>query len=168
MFSIVGLSIAPLLPLFFRRYFRGLEFLQMCYLFAAVMNTSAFSGRLGTAMINFNKNLLTFCTSGDFICSNGFALSFAAVLVGVLLLAFIFVLFRRCCGRKVDYEPVFLTLKGFIKWFYVALAFAASVQVLNLVFLTIDMKTLLPPAVTLGVLALFPFLQLLANKCIQK
>lgn len=101
--SIIGLSIAPLLPLFFNQYFRGLEFLQMCYLFALTMSPTAFSGFLSTAMVYFNKNLLSFCTTGDFICTNGFGLSFGAILFGLLFVTFLFVQFRKCCGKEIEY-----------------------------------------------------------------
>lgn len=139
----------------------------MSFLFASVMNTAAFSSYLTTAMISFNKNLLVFCTSGDFVCSNGFPLSFAAVLVALLLLIFVFISFRKCC-RPVEYEPAFIALKGCIKWFYVPLAYSSTVTLLSLVYSPIDLTTLLPPAVVLGVLAVFPLLQLLVKKCIQK
>ena len=76
--SIAALSIAPVVLFFFRHYYRGLDFLQMCYLFAMLMADTTFSSHLGTASLQFNKNILTFCTDGDYVCSNGFLLSFGA------------------------------------------------------------------------------------------
>ena len=103
-FSIIGLAVAAILPIFFRQYFRGLEFLQMSYYFALAMNASAFSASLNTARVGFsNLNFLTFCTSGDFVCSNGFALSFGVVLSGVMVLVFIFVAIQKLCGKAIEY-----------------------------------------------------------------
>lgn len=70
--SIVALSVTPLVLLFFRVYYRGLDFLQMCYLFAISMASTAFSSQLTTAMIAFNRTFFTTCTAGDFVCSQGF------------------------------------------------------------------------------------------------
>ena len=140
----------------------------MCYLFASVLNTLAMSNKLTTAMVSFNKNILTFCTTGDFICSNGFALSFGVILVGILLLTFIFVSIQKCCGKAIEYEPVFLTFKGFIKWIYLPLVNSSTKQILFLISSTIDLNTFLAPAIVLGFLAIFPFFQLIAKKCSQK
>lgn len=167
-YSITALSIAPLLPLFFRQYFRSLEFLQMCYLFASVLNTSALSSKLTTAVVSFDKNILTFCTTGDYVCSNGFPLSFGVILAGILIITFIFVSIQKCCGKAIEYEPVFLTFKGFIRWIYGPLVYTSTSYLLALINLTSDLNTLLPPVIVLGILALFPFLQLIVNKATQK
>lgn len=99
--SIFALSVSPIVLLFFRHYYRGLDFLQMCYLFAILMANTTFSSRLTTAMLDFNKNLLTFCTTGDFVCNNGFRLSFGACLLGVLALTFFFVMLQKCCNKSI-------------------------------------------------------------------
>jgi|JI9StandDraft_1071089.scaffolds.fasta_scaffold244271_1 hypothetical protein len=165
--SIVALSVTPLVLLFFRVYYRGLDFLQMCYLFAISMASTAFSSQLTTAMIAFNRTFFTTCTAGDFVCTQGFPLSFASVLIGILLVTFIFVAIQKCCGKAIDYEPVFLTFKGFIKWIYVPLAYSSAAYVLVYLNLaTIVLSDLLLPAIVLGILALFPFCQLIAYKCI--
>jgi hypothetical protein len=141
----------------------------MSYWFAVAMNSAAFSYSLTTSDIAFNLNFLTFCSTGDFVCNNGFALSFAAALVGVMIIIWLFVVLQNCCRtKKVEYEPVFLTLKGFIIWFYVPLAVPATVGVIQQASMaSINLTTFLPPVIVLGVLAIFPFLQLLAYKAIQ-
>ena len=101
--SIWALSVTPLVLLFFRHYFRGLDFLQMCYLFAITMAPTSFSSYLTTAMIAFNKNLLLFCKDGDFVCSNGFPLSFGACLVAFLVVSFIFVSLQKCCNKSIEF-----------------------------------------------------------------
>lgn len=141
----------------------------MCYLFALTMNPTAFSGYLTTAMVKFNKNILTFCTTGDFVCTNGFQLSFAVILFGLLLVTFFFVQFRRCCGKAIEYEPVFRTLKGFIKWIYVPLVANSTYSLLQVISsTTIDLASFLGPVIVLAVLALLPIVQLIVLKCIQK
>ena len=122
-------------------------------------------------MVSFDKNILTFCTTGDYVCSNGFALSVGAILSGLLLITFIFVSIQKCCGKAIEYEPVFITFKGFIKWIYVPLVYTSTKALLSLISLTtvsLSLTTLLPPAIVLGFLALFPFFQLIAKKASQK
>jgi len=141
----------------------------MSYLFASVLNTSTLSYKFTTAMVSFDKNILTFCTTGDYVCSNGFALSFGVILAGILIITFIFVSIQKCCGKAIEYEPVFLTFKGFIKWIYVPLVYTSTKALLSVLSTaTISLTTLLPPAIVLGFLALFPFFQLIAKKVTQK
>jgi hypothetical protein len=131
--SIIALSVAPLIVLFFRVYYRGLEFLQMAYLFAFVMAQQAFSKNLTTAIVQFDRTFFNSCTSGDFLCTNGFALSFGVVLAAILGLTFLFVSIQKCCNKTVEYEPVYSTLKGFIKWIYVPLTYSSTFFVLTYV-----------------------------------
>lgn len=64
---------------------------------------------------------------------------------------------------------MYRTLKGFIKWIYVPLVTSSTSTLLTAFNLTsIDLTTILPPAIVLGVLALLPFIQLIVLKCIQK
>ncbi len=142
--------------------------MQMAYYFALAMNASAFSASLNTARVGFDLNFLTFCNSGDFVCSNGFALSFGVVLAGVMVLIFIFVTIQKLCGKPIEFEPTFLTLKGFIKWIYVPLLVpATTVLIVQINLSTITLSDLLQPAIVVGVLALFPFFQLIGYKAIQ-
>lgn len=99
--SIAALSVTPVILLFFRHYYRGLDFLQMCYLFAILMANSTFSSNLTTAVLAFNQNFFTFCTNGDYVCTNGFTLSFGACLIGVLVVTFFFVLLQKCCNKSI-------------------------------------------------------------------
>lgn len=166
--SIIALSVTPLIVLFFRIYYRGLEFLQMAYLFAFVMAQQAFSNKLTTAMVQFDRSFFNSCTTGDFVCTNGFALSFGAVLAAILGLTFLFVSIQKCCNKTVEYEPVYSTFKGFIKWIYVPLAFSSTFYVLTYINQsTIQMSDILLPAIVLGILVLLPFFQLIGYKCIQ-
>ena len=66
--SIVALAVGPIVLLFFKHYYRALDFLQMCYLFALAVAPTSFSSHLTTAMIAFNQNLFTFCQPNDFVC----------------------------------------------------------------------------------------------------
>ena len=66
---------------------------------------------------------------------------------------------------------MYRTLKGFIKWIYVPLVTNSTIallKVINLTTTTIDLTTILAPAIVLGFLALLPFIQLIVLKCIQK
>lgn len=102
--SIVALAMAPLTAFMFRQYFRALEFLQMAYYFATTMWSIAFSSWLYTAVINFNKNIFSFCDEGKLVCSIRFPLSFGAVVSGlVLLLLFIFFIQKCCCKKDIDF-----------------------------------------------------------------
>lgn len=101
--SVVALAVTPVILLFFRHYFRGLDFLQMCYLFAVTMATTTFSSHLTTAMLMFDRTLFNSCTAGDFICTNGFPLSLGVVLLALILFTFIFVAIQKCCGKGIEF-----------------------------------------------------------------
>ena len=129
--SIFALTVTPLVLLFFRHYYRGLDFLQMCYLFAVTMAPTSFSTHLTTVMLMFDKNIFTFCTPSDFVCSNGFILSFTAILLGILVITFIFVLMQKCCNKSIEYEPVYNMLKGFIRWIYLPLFYVSAYELIK-------------------------------------
>lgn len=167
-YSIVGLSAVAPIVFIFRHYFRGLEFMQMAYYFAATMAATTFSSKLGTSLANFNYNFLTFCESGDLVCSLGFQLSFASCLVGVLIFFFIVVVFQKCCRPHIRYEPVYLMFKGFIKWVYIPIAVPATKELLTQIISLQTTTKLIEAAAILGFLAIFPFFQLIAYKCIQE
>ena len=97
--SVISLSMAPIVVLMFRQYFRALEFLQMAYYFANTMWTIAFSATLYTSVVDFDKNILTFCDEGDLICTLAFPLSCAVVAIGLVIFLFIIYLFQRCCKQ---------------------------------------------------------------------
>jgi hypothetical protein len=165
-YSIVCLTLVVPILFFFRHYYRGLDFLQMAYYFGAVMATASFSTNLSTSVVAFNFNFFSFCTTGDFVCTVGFQLSFGAVLVGLIFLFLFSTLFMKCCGKNPSFDSVFGSIKGFIKWIYVPLA-VNSTQVVVAKIIDSDTANLILPAVILGVLFLFPIIQLIHQKCIQ-
>lgn len=165
--SIIGLSVTPLVLVFFRVYFRGLDHLQMCYLFAISMAATAFSSHLTTAVLKFDRTFYSECTAGGFVCNTGFPLSFGTVLIGIFVVTFLFVLFQKCCNKSVEYEPVFLTFKGFIKWIYLPLTYSSGAYVLVYVNLpAIVLSDILIPGIILAVVVVYPFCQLIGYKCI--
>lgn len=167
-FSIVGLSaVVPVLFLF-RHYFRGLDFVQVSYFFAATMLPSAFSNTLGTSLVNFDYNFLLFCSSGDLVCSLGFQLSFGVAVAGALLFLLLVVSIVKCSKPHVKFEPLYLFLKGFFKWVYVPLAVYSTKALVETLDGTMDSTKLITSAAILGTLALFPFFQLIGYKCIQE
>ena len=97
-FSILSLALIVPVLITYRHYFRSLDFLQMSFIFAASMYKKAFSSKLYVSMMNFNHNLFTFCTTGDMVCTLGFQLSFGVILLGIILLARIFLSIKKCCG----------------------------------------------------------------------
>ena len=163
-YSIVCLSVVVPILFFFRQYFRGLDFLQMSYYFGTIMAAASFSTNLSTSVVAFNYNFLTFCSSGDIVCTLGFQLSFGVVLVGIILLLLISVLFMKCCGKSTSFSPVFGSLKGFLKWIYVPLAVNSTLFLITAIN---NSSSVIPSAVILGVLTLFPIIQLIYEKVIQ-
>ena len=101
--SIAALAITPIVLFFFKHFYRALDYLQMCYLFAISMAPLSFSSQLYTAMLEFNKTFFNSCTTGDFVCSNGFRLSFGLVVIGVIAVSFLFVAFQKCCNKSIEY-----------------------------------------------------------------
>lgn len=97
--SVVSLTLIVPILLMYKQYFRSLDFLQMSFIFAAAMYKTAFSSQLYVSMVNFSRNLLTFCQSGDVVCTLGFQLSFGVILFGFILLVRIFVSIKRCTGN---------------------------------------------------------------------
>ena len=72
----------------------------MAYYFSATMCKIAFSGWLYTSVIDFDRNVFSFCDEGKLVCAIRFPLSFGAIVSGlVLLLLFIFFI-QRCCSKK--------------------------------------------------------------------
>lgn len=159
-YSIVCLAVVVPVLFFFRHYFRGLDFLQMSYYFGLIMATTSFSTNLYTSVVAFNYNFLTFCTSGDVVCTLGFQLSFGVVLVGIILFFLISILFMKCCGKATSFQPVFLSIKGFIKWIYVPLA-VNSTGFLVRYIVNSNTSNIAAPAVILGILTLYPLIQLI-------
>ncbi len=63
---------------------------------------------------------------------------------------------------------MYSTFKGFIKWIYFPLIYSSTAYVLILANLPeVVISDLLPPAVVLGILIVFPFCQLIGYKCIE-
>ena len=102
-FSIISLSLVVPVMFMFRQYFRSLDFMQMSYLFGLAMYSTSFSTNLTASFTNFGKNFLSFCTKGDLVCTLGFQLSFASVLIVVLLLMAIFVALHRCGKKDLEF-----------------------------------------------------------------
>lgn len=117
-YSILCLSLVVPVQFIFKIQFRSLDFLQMCYFFSSLMSFNCFSSNLGSSISNFNSNFLTFCQSGDIVCTLGFQLSFAAVIVGIMLLILIIVAFQKCSQPHIRYQPFYTFLKGLFKWIY--------------------------------------------------
>ena len=132
------------------------------------MASKAFSSHLTTAMQQMHRTFYTDCTSGDFVCSNGFLLSVSTVLAAFVVVTFIFVLLQKCCKKDIEYEPVFNTFKGFVKWVYLPLVYAATVDILEKLNMS-ELKTmdLILPGIILIVAVLLPIVQLIGYKCIQ-
>jgi hypothetical protein len=101
--SILSLSFVVPILFIFRHYFRGLDFLQMTYFFATAMGATSFAAKLGTSVVNFGYNFLSFCSDQDFVCSQGFQLSFGAVLAGVIIFFFLVVVFQKCCRPDIRF-----------------------------------------------------------------
>jgi len=124
--SIVSLTaVVPVLCIF-RQYFRGLDFLQLSYFLATAIINTSFSSYLYTSIAGFNKSFLTFCTYPDLACMLGFQISFGIVIVGLMFLFFLVATIQKCSKPQLTYEPVYLSLKGFLRWIYVPLAVISS------------------------------------------
>jgi hypothetical protein len=145
----------------------------MSYIFALAMYSTSFSANLAISFTNFNLNFLTFCTSGDIVCTLGFQLSFGVVLIGLLLLIAIFVGIQRCCGRpNLEMEPTYTAFKGFFKWIYLPYTYYSAFYLASALDKSINQNNtnttnIIEAAVIGGFCLLFPILQLIAYKCIQ-
>lgn len=96
-YSIVGLTLVVPTVFIFKQYNRFLDHLQIVYLFAQVLraNDDTFGSHLKDSWAKFIPNFLKFCTSGDLVCSVGFALSWTICLVGVILVFCLIVMFEK-------------------------------------------------------------------------
>lgn len=172
-FSITSLSLVVPVMFIFRQYFRSLDFMQMSYLFGLAMYSTSFSANLTISFVGFSHNFLTFCNSGDIVCTLGFQLSFGCVLLGFLLLVAIFIGLQRCSGKKeLQMQPMYLTFKGFFKWIYLPFTYYSSYflaialdQAINQN--NFDSTKIIQAAVIGGLCFLFPIIQLIGYKCIQ-
>lgn len=171
-FSVAALALVVPVQFIFRQNYRSLDFLQMSYIFAGTMFKASFSNHLSISFASFPYNFLSFCQSGDLVCTLGFQLSFGAVLIGFLLMTALFIGLQRCCGKKLEMEPIYSTFKGFFRWFYLpatyhsahylALALEQSFNQSNT-----NLTNIIWAASIAGFCFVFPILQLLAYKCIQ-
>lgn len=125
-FSIAALAAIVPVMIMFKQYFRSLDFLQMSYFFSITMFATAFSSNLSASIANFQYNFLSFCSSGDLICTTGFQLSFGIVVAGFLLISLLFTLIRKCCKPELTFEPIYLFFKGFFKWIYLPLTYYST------------------------------------------
>lgn len=172
-YSITSLSLVVPIMFVFRQYFRSLDFMQMSYLFGLTMYSTSFSSNLTISFTGLNYNFLTFCSTGDIVCTLGFQLSFGCVLIGFLLLTAIFIVLQRCGDKKdLKIEPIYLAFKGFFKWIYLPLTYYSSYflaraadQALNQN--NLNTTQLIEAAVIGGFCFLFPIMQLIGYKCIQ-
>lgn len=95
--SIVGLTFVAPFAFLLRKSFRGLEYMQIAYLYALNMafSSNTFSNNLGVSIVKFDNQTFfpdACSTSGyDVLCSLGFQISFTIVLVGFLLLLLVIV-----------------------------------------------------------------------------
>jgi hypothetical protein len=86
-FSIAGLILTMPVCFIFKTYFRTLDHLQLFYVYAFLLATESglFSNNLSNSWVAFDKNIFFFCTTGELVCTAGFALSFGACLLLFLL-----------------------------------------------------------------------------------
>lgn len=120
-FSILGLALVAPSSYFFRIPNRVLDYLQFCYVFAAVYATSTsgpvFSTYLSRSWIDFMPSFLNSqCTTGDFVCTYGGLISWTIGVIGALILLFIIVKIIACRKPSVTYQPVYNFFKGFFRW----------------------------------------------------
>lgn len=96
-YSIVGLTLVVPTVFIFKQYNRFLDHLQIVLLFALVLqpNHDMFGSHLEDSWAEFIPNFLKFCTTGDLVCSLGFALSWTICLVGVILIFGLIVAFEK-------------------------------------------------------------------------
>ncbi len=92
-FSITGLALVLPVCFMFKHYFRSLDYIQLSYLFAAILGFSSntFSRDLDDSWVNFSNNFFSFCTTGDVVCTLGFQLSFTICLLGAILILLLIV-----------------------------------------------------------------------------
>ena len=165
--SAFSLLANPVIHHFFGHNFRALDFLQMFHLSGNLTASGSFSSNLSTAFLDFNQTFFPNCTPGDFVCTNGFRLSFGVVLIGVLLVTFLFVKLLKCCNRTIDYAPIYNFLKGFIKWIYLPLIYHSTSSVIaEANKITTDINKLILPAFILAGTIAHPFIQFIGYKCI--
>ena len=169
--SFGGLALVVPICFIFKQYFGFLDHVQLTYLYFLVLapTSGAFSNALGFSWSKFIPNFLKFCTDGDLVCEQGFALSFIICLLGVLFLLLIIVNIQKCRKPDLRYEPVYSFLKGFFKWTYLPLSYYSQYYLIQLLYMnnTGD-SDFIPSVIITAWTLLFPFAQLIAYKCLQQ
>ena len=167
-YSIVGIALVAPICFGFRQYFRFLDHLQIFYLLFLGLASSSkiFSGQLDESWVLFPRNFYIFCNSGDFVCSVGFPLSFMSCLLVFLVIVRIIVAIETCRNSQIRFEPVYTFFKGFFRWSYLPLTYYSLYFMIKSIQGTKD--SLISSIVVLAFCLLFPVIQLIAYKCIQK
>ena len=168
LFSVTSLIATPVILFFFRQYYRGLDYLQMCYIFGILMANGSFSASLSASMLDFDHSFFkSSCQQGEFACGAGVQLSFLIILVAVLIGAFVFAKFQEKCFERiiVEYQTLYNGLKGFIKWIYLPLTFySMSFMLFGSNSNSTNPSNLAGSIIVLIIVILFPFAQLAAYK----
>jgi hypothetical protein len=126
--AIAGLSLVAPSSYLFRSFSRTLDFAQMLYVFSIAYAPTAtiFSSNLGYSFLSFMPNFLTFCTQGDYVCTNGYLLSPGAVWLGLVILTFIVSKLVCCTDKTKKYHKFYNFLKGFMRWFMPPLVYSST------------------------------------------
>ena len=121
-YSFVGLAAVLISCTFFKHYARFLDYVQMMFVFSAVIQASSgvvpiFSQFLDESWLSFIPNMVPDNIS-TFVSVAGQLITFAIVVIAFYMLLYAIMILIKCCKREFKVDRVYRPFKGLFRWFY--------------------------------------------------
>jgi hypothetical protein len=171
-FAIAGLVLVAPSTYFFRNYSRVLDYVQLFYVFALTyaVTSSDFSLKLGWGFLTFIPSFLTsYCTAGDYLCTNGYLISAGISWFGAALLMLIIIKIVSCKKAGARYQPFYNFWKGLLRWFMGPLVYYSTLQIISSLQSNKIMDiNFIAAAGVCALLVIWMFVELIGYKCVQR
>lgn len=172
-FAVAGLALVAPSTYYFRNYSRVLDYVQLFYAFAFTyaFTSGDFSLKLSWGFLSFMPSFLTsYCSTGDYLCQNGYLVSSLISWFGVALLMLLIIKIVSCKRTGTQYQPFYNFWKGLLRWSFGPLVYMSTGQIVTQLQggKSIMGWNFLAPAVVCVVLFLWMFVELIGYKCIQR
>ena len=155
-----------------RHYSRSIYFAQLLFIFAAVYpdtTDAAFSLNLGYSWVSFIPTFLSnYCTTGDYVCTNGYLLTSFIGYIGGAIGLFIIVKLLSCKFKSLQFLKVYSFYRGLSYWFFAPLAYVSAVQIIQSLNTGSYDKNFIYAAGAMGALLVMAIMELISAKVAQR
>lgn len=133
-YSVAGLALVGISTYYFRNYSRVLDCVQLFYVFAIAYAAALgeFSLLLGWGSLTFIPSFLnSFCSTGDYLCTNGYLISAGVAWLGAAFLMLIIIKIISCKRTGTRYQSFYNFWKGILRWIMTPLIYYSTTQVIT-------------------------------------